>query len=232
MSAVPSEIILRRVRSFVRRDSRKTSAQTRALNELWPVFGVEFDKTQLNFSKIFDNQRPCYLEIGFGSGQSLLELAKSNPQLNFIGIETHRPGIGALLLAIEINQIKNIRILNADAVDIFREGIPEKSLEGIQIFFPDPWPKRRHHIRRLIQIEFVNCLAQKLKTGGTLHLATDWQDYAIHMMKVLSQEKQLMNGVRETQYAARSPYRPIQTKFERRALREGRAIWELQFLKV
>ncbi len=171
----------------------------------------------------------CILEIGFGNGKSLLTSAKENPEKNFIGIETHQPGVASVLMGIEKHQIKNIKIFYADAVDVLQKNIPDHSFNVIQIFFPDPWPKRRHNKRRLIQPEFVHLLTQKLKQDGVLHLATDWEDYAMHMMTVLSNNESLINQAGKNQFAERSLQRPIVTKFEQRGLRAGRKIWELQF---
>ncbi|TAK76964.1 MAG: tRNA (guanosine(46)-N7)-methyltransferase TrmB [Gammaproteobacteria bacterium] len=219
----------RRVRSFVRRDSRRTPAQERAYTALWPRFGLSLKQGQVDYSQVFGREAPRLLEIGFGSGQSLLAIAKRQPEKDFIGIETHKPGMGALLLGIQQQAVENIRLYDVDAVEVLAQCIPEASLDGVQIFFPDPWQKRRHHARRLIQPAFVSQVIATLKPGGTLHLATDWQDYAIHIMRVLSQEARLVNVAGVGQFAARSPYRPVVTKFEQRAEREGRAVWELQF---
>lgn len=221
-----------RVRSYVRRDSRRTKAQERAYQTLFPQFGLELSAGLIDFAHVFGRVAPCFLEIGFGSGQSLLALAKAYPERDFIGIETHKPAIGALLLGMQIEKLTNIRLYHVDAIDVLQQCIPEASLHGIQIFFPDPWPKRRHHPRRLIQSEFVKLLSAKLKIGGALHLATDWEDYAQHMMKTLSHEKNLINLASLFQFATRSPLRPILTKFESRAAREGRGVWELQFGRV
>jgi tRNA (guanine-N7-)-methyltransferase len=174
---------------------------------------------------------PRLLEIGFGSGSSLLAVAKSEPNKDFIGVETHKPGIGALLLGMQAEALTNIRLYHGDVVEILKKNIAAASLEGVQIFFPDPWPKRRHHPRRLIQSDFIALVVDKIKIGGTLHLATDWPDYARHMMHVISKEPRLFNAAGEHHYASRSLYRPLVTKFEQRALLEGRGIWELQFEK-
>lgn len=222
---------LRRVRSFVRRDGRMTEAQKRALDESWPQWGLEVSQGLINFNDVFQREAPCILEIGFGSGYSLIAAAKEHPEENFIGIETHQPGIGNLLLHIDTEQVKNIRVYYADAVDVLNQCIPSHSLDIIQLFFPDPWPKRRHHKRRLIQPEFVSLLATKLKIGGALHLATDWEDYAKQMMNVLSRAKEFSNCFGENQFAARSSQRPVITKFEKRGEHSGRKIWELQFIR-
>jgi tRNA (guanine-N7-)-methyltransferase len=183
----------------------------------------------LNYQQVFNRDVSRFLEIGFGTGQSLLALASAEPSKDFIGVETHKPGIGALFLGIRQHQLTNLRVYDSDVIDVLEKCIPPASLDGVQIFFPDPWPKRRHHARRLIQPDFVRLVVEKLKIGGTLHLATDWDDYATHMMRVLSQENRLVNAFGLNQFAERSVYRPILTKFERRAMREGRQIWELQF---
>lgn len=221
----------RRVKSFVKRDGRMTEAQRDAITRLTPKFVLNLEDGFLDYQKVFQREAPSILEIGFGSGRSLLEMAKLHPEENFIGVEMHQPGIGALLLGMELNQVDNIRVYYADAVEVLARAIPETSLDVIQIFFPDPWQKRKHHKRRLIQPEFVNLLATKLKPQGKLHLATDWEDYAIHMMKVLSEAEAFINLAGHGNFSERSSQRPIVTKFEARGERVGRRIWELQFVK-
>jgi tRNA (guanine-N7-)-methyltransferase len=220
-----------RIRSFVRRDGRRTVAQERAYAALWPQYGLTVEQGLLQIEKIFGRKAPCFLEIGFGSGQSLLALAKAQRDINLIGVETHKPGVGALFLGIQQENLTNIRVFYQDVVDVLEKSIPDASLDGVQIFFPDPWPKRRHHQRRLIQPEFVRLIVSKLKPDGLVYLATDWEDYAKHMMQVMSQETMLENKAGVNKFADRSPNRPILTKFERRAGREGRSVWELEFLK-
>ncbi len=222
---------LRRIRSFVRRDSRITAAQQQAIDTLLPRFGLSLESGQLDLAATFLRTAKTNLEIGFGSGHSLLEIAKQYPEQNFIGIETHLPGVGALLLGIEEAQLTNVRVYYADAVEVFQQCIPENSLDVVQIFFPDPWQKRKHHKRRLIQESFINIILPKLKPGAALHLATDWQHYAAHMMRVLSTMPDLKNSAGDNHYADRSTQRPIVTKFEQRGQTCGRQIWELQFVR-
>jgi len=219
-----------RIRSYVGRNSRKTDGQTRALAELWPQYGLSLNKSPYSLEKVFGNTHPCYLEIGFGMGHSLLEAALTHPNKNFIGVETHKPGIGALLLQAQRKQISNLRVFNSDAIDVLEHSIAESSLAGVQIFFPDPWQKRRHHERRLIQNSFLDLLSRRLMPQASLHLATDWEDYAQHMMKVVSSHERFENLSGKGQYAARSAFRPVISKFEARALKEGRTIWEIQLI--
>lgn len=219
-----------RLRSFVIRGS-STPAQVRALRELWPQFGLSLEAGKLDFKAVFGREAPTYLEIGFGGGQTLVAAAAANPDKNFIGVETHKPGIGSLLMGVEELGLTNLRVFRGDVVDVIAECIPENSLAGIQIFFPDPWQKRRHHARRLVQLPFLQTLASVLKIGGSLHLATDWDDYAIHMMKVVTASKDFTNDAGVGEFGTRSPYRPIVSKFEGRAIREGRVIREIQLTK-
>lgn len=219
-----------KIKSFVRR-GRITSAQRSAIDRLWPVLGIENTGKPISFTELFQKEAPVVLEIGFGSGHSLLEAAKTHPEYHFIGIETHLPGIGTLLQHIQIESITNLRIFHADAVEVLHHCIPDQQLAGVQIFFPDPWPKRKHHKRRLIQPHFVQTLTEKLKSGGALHVATDWENYAKHIMNVLSAHEPLINPFGQNQYANRSLFRPQITRFEQRGYASGRPSWEIQFLK-
>jgi tRNA (guanine-N7-)-methyltransferase len=221
-----------RLRSFVRRNSRQTIAQAHARHTLWPTLGLNVEHGVLQNSVVFNRTAPLFLEIGFGTGQSLLALAIAHPDKNFIGIDTHQPGVGALMLGISSHGLTNLRIYQEDAIDVIEQCLPQAALDGVLLFFPDPWPKRRHHARRFIQQNVVNQLVDKLKVGGVFHLATDWEDYARHIMKILSATKHLLNTAGNTHFATRSPYRPIITKFEHRALQQSRSIWELQFHKI
>ena len=222
---------LRRIRSFVRRDSRITEAQQQAFDTLWPRYGLEVKNGPIDYFSVFSRVAPCVLEIGFGSGHSLFAAAKTYPEYNFIGIETHRPGIGTLLLNMKSEPLDNLRLYYADAVDVLAQCIPDNSLDVIQLFFPDPWRKRRHHKRRIIQPPFVKCLAQKLQAGGELHLATDWNDYAKQMMIVLSQESGFSNVAGIGNFSDRSCQRPVITKFEQRGQNAGHQTWELRFVR-
>lgn len=221
-----------RLRSFVRRDGRITDAQTRARAELGPRFELQVETGLLHYPSVFGREAERYLEIGFGSGHSLLALAEAARDKDFIGVETHKPGVGALFLGMQQQALTNLRVYSADVVDVIEKCIPHASLDGVQIFFPDPWQKRRHHPRRLIQPAFIKQIGERLKPGAALHMATDWKDYALHMMRVMSQQTEWVNLAGEHQFATRSPYRPILTKFERRAEREGRPVFELQFKKL
>jgi tRNA (guanine-N7-)-methyltransferase len=226
------KIPLRKVRSFVKRDGRMTDSQRDALTRLWPQYGLKKEEGEINFSTIFKREAPRILEIGFGSGQSLLKMAKLHPEEDYIGIEMHLPGIGALLLGLEKEELTNVRVYYADAVEVLESCIPNESLDVVQIFFPDPWRKRKHHKRRLIQSDFVRLIASKLKPQGKLHIATDWEDYAQEMLKVLNIAEEFINLAGHGNFAQRSEQRPIVTKFEGRGERAGRAIRELQFTKT
>lgn len=221
----------RQIRSYVLREGRMTSRQKRALAELWSKFGIECREQLLDFEKIFARKAPLVLEIGFGMGQSLLQMARQHPQHNYVGIEVHAPGVGALLADLHEEGIENIRVIQQDAVEVLEHCIADNSLDKVQIYFPDPWPKKRHHKRRLIQPEFVALLIQKLKSNGTIHLATDWQNYAEHMLEVLSAAKFLENIAGEKQFMENKNLRPI-TKFEKRGERLGHDVWDLLFRKI
>lgn len=217
------------IKSYVRREGRMTPSQRHALSTLWLKYGLEM-QTDINFEQIFGRKAEKILEIGFGMGQSLVAMSKAMPDKDFIGIEVHRPGVGALLAALEQHQLNNVRIFCADAVEVLKCCIPENYLDQIQIFFPDPWPKQRHHKRRLIQPEFITLVCDKLKVNSVLHLATDWQDYAEQMLQVLSNVTSCYNAAGVENYVSRPDYRPL-TKFEIRGQKLGHKVWDLVFIK-
>lgn len=222
--------ILRTIRSFVRREGRMTPRQHVALESLWPRFGVENLGNELDFVSLFGREAPVILEIGFGMGQSLLTLAMQNPGNNYLGIEVHRPGVGLLLANLAEHNVNNVRIIMADANDVLAQAIPNASLEALLLFFPDPWPKKRHQKRRLVQPSFVSRVADKLKMGGYLHMATDWENYAEQMLVVASNCSALDNVAGKGQFTPRPDSRPV-TKFERRGQKLGHGVWDLVFIK-
>jgi len=204
--------------------------QRRALEEHWQRWGLEYDGRELAYEAAFGRKGPLVLEVGFGMGQSLVAMAQDRPDTNFIGIEVHKPGVGKLLHSMAERGVDNIRIYCHDAVDILRDCIPDDSLDAVQIYFPDPWHKKRHNKRRLIQPSFVALLTRKLKNGGMLHLATDWEDYAQQMMHVLSASDGLSNVSGYGLFAVRPENRPV-TKFEMRGERLGHGVWDLVFFR-
>lgn len=221
----------RKIRSFVRREGRMTPGQQRALDLGWKQFGLSLGDGMLNFEAIFHNANPVILEIGFGMGQSLLTMAEANPDQNYIGIEVHRPGVGALLKGMLNHEIDNIRIYDQDAVEVLTQCIPDNVLTGVQLYFPDPWPKKRHHKRRIVQSAFVEMIHRVLKDDGYFHLATDWAPYAEHMMAVLTASTGFENANGSGQFAVDRPnHRPL-TKFEQRGERLGHGVWDILFVK-
>lgn len=220
----------RRIRSFVLRQGRLTKGQEKALTEQWPRFGVEYKPERIDLSAIFGRaDSPKILEIGFGMGETTAKIAQTLPEKDFLGVEVHTPGVGALLKLIEESSIPNIRIIQHDVVDVLNHMLTEASLDGVHIFFPDPWHKKRHHKRRLIQSEFVKLLCAKIKLGGYLHVATDWQEYAEWVLEVLQAEPMLKNTAQE--YAEKPAYRPL-TKFENRGIKLGHGVWDLVFSRI
>lgn len=220
---------MRRIRSFVRREGRLTKGQERALQELWPVMGVEYRDEMLDLNQLFGRDAPIVLEIGFGMGKSLVEMAAAAPETNFIGIEVHRPGVGACLSSAQDAGITNLRLFCHDAVEVLGQMIPDQSIDTLQLFFPDPWHKARHHKRRIVQPAFVQMLRPKLKIGGVFHMATDWENYAEHMLEVMNAAEGFVNTV-EGDYAPRPDSRPL-TKFEQRGHRLGHGVWDLLFAR-
>jgi tRNA (guanine-N7-)-methyltransferase len=219
----------RAIRSFVLRQGRLTPAQQRSVETLLPVYGIPYAAEPLDLDRAFGRSAPKILEIGFGMGAATAQIAGANPDKDYLGIEVHTPGVGNLLKLMEEQGITNLRVIQHDAVEVLRHMIADASLDGVHIFFPDPWPKKRHHKRRLLQTEFVALLCSKLKTGGYLHFATDWEEYAQWTLEVLRAEPKLANTV--TDYAPRPEYRPL-TKFEQRGLNLGHGVWDLIFTRV
>lgn len=219
---------VRRIRSFVTRTGRLSTGQERAIHELGPKFCIPFNKAPLDYTELFGRKAKTVFEIGFGMGETTATIAENLPDLNFIGVEVHTPGVGSLLKLIDEKQLSNVRIIQHDAVEVLEEMVPENSLDGVHIFFPDPWHKARHHKRRLIQPDFVRFLSTRLRDGAYLHCATDWQNYAEQMLEVLGAEPSLVNTA--PAYAERPDYRPV-TKFEKRGLRLGHGVWDLVFRK-
>ena len=213
----------RAVRSFVRRAGRMTDAQQRALVELWPRFGVPAGDTVLALAALFDRDAPCTLEIGFGNGDHLAARAQAEPERNFLGVEVHRPGIGHLLRAAAKGELDKLRVIEQDAVEVLQTRIAAGALDEVQILFPDPWPKKRHHKRRLIQPEFVVLVATRLRAGGRLHLATDWAPYALHIREVLDA------CTLYSPLGSDDPVGRAATRFERRGLRLGHSVSDLAY---
>lgn len=226
MSDSPDTPPRRAIKSFVTRAGRMGTGQIKALAELGPRFVLPFKPALLKPAEVFGREAPLVLEIGFGMGGATAQIAQTLPDHDFIGCEVHEPGVGALLKLIDEQQIANIRIVQYDAVEVLAQMIAPASLAGVHIFFPDPWHKKRHNKRRLIQAEFVAALIQHIRPGGYLHLATDWEPYAQQMLEVLSAEPGLANTA--TAYAEKPAYRPL-TKFENRGIQLGHGVWDLVF---
>jgi len=227
-----NELRNRPIRSFVMRTGRMTVGQTRALEELWPKYGVEFSAEPLSLDSLFGRAAPCTLEIGFGNGEHLAALAAAHPERDYFGIEVHRPGVGHLLLVASINNLTNVRVSSHDAVEVLREQIAEGSLDEVLVLFPDPWHKKRHHKRRLIQPPFVELIASRLRQGGVLRLATDWKEYALQMLEVLSAAETLFINLSPTgDWMPRSEER-APTRFEKRGARLGHGVWDLAFIRL
>jgi tRNA (guanine-N7-)-methyltransferase len=225
----PDDTVRRRsIRSFVLRAGRATAAQQRALDELWPKYGIGAQDATLDFDRIFGRRAPRMLEIGFGAGEALLAFAQAHPELDCIGIEVHRPGVGHLLLGVEAAKLTNVRVIDRDAVEVVRNEIPSSSISLVHIFFPDPWHKKRHHKRRLIQAPFVALLARIIASGGALRLATDWEHYALQMREVLDATPEFENVAGDAGFVPRTEVRPL-TRFERRGHRLGHGVWDLEY---
>jgi len=228
-SAEANDASQRRIRSFVLRQGRLTKGQARALETVFPKFGITYKPELLDLNTQFgraDSKK--ILEIGFGMGETTAKIAQTLPECDFLAAEVHTPGVGALLKLIDESALTNIRVIQHDVVEVLQNMLPEASLDGIHIFFPDPWHKKRHHKRRLIQAEFVKLLCTKLKPGAYIHVATDWQEYAEWVLEVLSAEPQLQNTAKD--YAEKPDYRPL-TKFENRGIKLGHGVWDMVFTR-
>jgi len=216
----------RHIRSYVLRQGRVTVAQQRAVDTLQPLFGIPYAAQVVDLNEAFGRTAPKIMEIGFGMGDSTATIAEANPENDYLCLEVHTPGVGNLFKVMDEQKLTNIRIIQHDAVEVLRDMIADASLDGVHIFFPDPWHKARHNKRRLIQTPFIAKLMAKLKVGGYIHVATDWQDYAEQVLQVLSNEPLLENTAAD--YAPRPDYRPL-TKFEKRGLNLGHGVWDLVF---
>lgn len=219
------------VRSFVKREGRLSNRQAHALEQLQPIFGLPYQSEPYDFDDIFGRVAPRVLEIGFGMGKSLVQMAQENPQLDFIGIEVHRPGVGACLADLSDLGLTNLRVIEHDAVDVLKNAVADGGLERLQLYFPDPWHKKRHHKRRIVQTDFADLVRQKLKKDGVFHMATDWQNYAEHMLAVMSQAPGYQNLSPQGNYVERPQWRPL-TKFENRGQKLGHGVWDLMFKRV
>ena len=216
------------IRSYVLRQGRFSRGQQRACEELLPRFGLEFRREPLDFAQAFGRAGRVVAEVGFGMGETTARIAEENPAIDYLAMEVHSPGVGSLLRQIEERGLRNVRIVAHDAVEVLREMVPERSLDGMHVFFPDPWPKKRHHKRRLLQPEFAALAASRLKSGAHFHVATDWEEYAQHVLQVLSATPGLANTAEA--FAPRPATRP-ETKFERRGLNLGHGVWDIVFTR-
>jgi tRNA (guanine-N7-)-methyltransferase len=221
----------RAIRSFVLRQGRQTEAQKRAFTEHWPRYGLDYRGEGRGFEQEFGRSAPIVVEVGFGNGEQLLYAAQNEPGRDFIGIEVHGPGVGRLLNAVAAENLGNVRVYQHDAVEVLRQEFADGSLEEVRIYFPDPWHKKRHHKRRLIQAEFVRLLCDKLRIGGRLHLATDWENYAEHMWAVLDAEPRLRNTAGARGAVPRPDWRR-QTHFETRGRKLGHGVWDLLYIRL
>jgi tRNA (guanine-N7-)-methyltransferase len=227
--ALTPEAPRRPIRSFVLRQGRMSPAQQRACDSLYPRYGIAAQDAPLDFAELFGNRANVVLEIGFGMGETTAAIAAAHPETNFLGVEMHWPGVGALLRRIESARLGNVRLVRRDAVEVVAQQVPRASLAGIHVYFPDPWPKKRHHKRRLLQPAFVHALAERLAPGGYLHVATDWEPYAEAILATLSAEPLLANTA--TGFAPRPSWRPL-TKFEQRGLGLGHRVFDLLFTRA
>jgi len=221
---------MRKIRSFVKREGRMTNRQQTATDTLWEAMGIDYKEEMIDFNEVFGREAPVVLEIGFGMGKSLVEMALNAPEKNFLGIEVHGPGVGACLADAGEAGVTNLRVMNCDAVEVLEHMIPAGSLATFQLYFPDPWHKARHNKRRIVNETFIENMRTKLAIGGVVHMATDWEPYAEHMLEVMNAATQYKNTA-ETDYAPRPEWRPL-TKFEGRGQRLGHGVWDLLFERM
>lgn len=227
----PAEPKRREIKSFVLRQGRMTTGQQRGLEECWDKWGLKLEDGPVDMTAAFDREAPVVLEIGYGMGLSLVAMASAETDKNFIGVEVHRPGVGSLLNEAATACLTNVRTYNDDAVEVLKQCIPDGSLSRVQVYFPDPWHKKRHNKRRLVQPKFIELLRPKLKVGGVIHMATDWEHYAEQMMEVMSDTEGFKNMESPQKYSPRPEFRPL-TKFERRGQRLGHGVWDLLFERI
>ena len=220
----------RTIRSYVRRTGRITPAQDRALNELWPQYGIEFSDNLLDLDEVFGRSTERVLEIGFGNGDTLVREAGENPEIDYLGVEVHEPGIGHCLVAAHEAGLTNLRIIRRDVIEVLQQQIEDGAISRINLFFPDPWPKKRHHKRRILQESFLQLAASKLAAGGALQIATDWENYAEHIDELIAQSAHFTLSERR-KHRGFEPLDRQTTKFEKRGLREGHSIWDWRLVK-
>lgn len=216
----------RRIRSFVKRAGRMTPSQQQALDNLWPTYGLQLSAGKLDFVALFGNDNPVIMEIGFGMGDSLITMAQTMPENNYLGIEVHQPGVGRLLNNAHLVELTNLKVFADDAIEVMAQCIPDHSLAGVQLFFPDPWHKKKHNKRRIVQAKFAQDIRQKLVTGGIFHMATDWQPYAEHMLEVMEVAPGFRNQAGPGEYSPQPDFRPV-TKFQKRGEGKGHGVWDL-----
>lgn len=222
---------LRKIQSFVRRSGRISKAQSIGLNELWHDYGVDLNEKKLDFNKLFLSKNNVTLEVGFGNGDSLLEMAIDQPNQNFLGVEVYEAGVGRLINEANKNKLSNLKIIKDDAVEVLTNNILDNSISHFQLFFPDPWHKKKHHKRRIVQISFLDLLSNKLKKDGVVHIATDWENYAEHIMELLESHSHFKNCAGDHMYSLRPKNRPL-TKFENRGQKLGHGVWDIIFTNI
>ena len=222
---------LRKIHSFVKRSGRLSKAQAIGLNELWDDYGINPNGKLLNLNKLFLSPNNVTLEVGFGNGDSLLEMAIQQPNLNFLGIEVYEAGVGRLINEASKNKLTNLKIIKEDAVEVLNNNIPDDSISHFQLFFPDPWHKKRHQKRRIVQTSFLDLLTKKLKNNGIVHIATDWENYAEHIMETLESHSHFKNCAGDYIYSERPEQRPL-TKFENRGQKLGHGVWDIIFTNL